>query len=221
VYVDLDIRELCTLFMTTINEWSTTMAVKYLLNGKVKVIGLAAAAALTLAACGDSDSSDEATTSPTTTAEATTEATDEASTQDVVGVIAGNADTTTLATAVDAAGLVETLQGDGPFTVFAPTDEAFAALPAGVLDQLIQPANSAALTQILTYHVVPGKVMAADVTDGAVATVEGQDITLSTADGVTVNGATVTEADLDASNGVVHVIDTVLLPPGFDPATLQ
>jgi uncharacterized surface protein with fasciclin (FAS1) repeats len=207
--------------MTTINEWSITMAVKYLLNGKVKVIGLAAAAALTLAACGDSESSDEATTSPTTTAEATTEATDEASTQDVVGVIAGNADTTTLATAVDAAGLVETLQGDGPFTVFAPTDEAFAALPAGVLDQLIQPANSAALTQILTYHVVPGKVMAADVTDGAVATVEGQDITLSTADGVTVNGATVTEADLDASNGVVHVIDTVLLPPGFDPATLQ
>lgn len=197
------------------------MAVKYLLDGKVKVIGLAAAAALTLAACGGSDSSDEATTSPTTTAEATTEATDEASTQDVVGVIAGNADTTTLATAVDAAGLVETLQGEGPFTVFAPTDEAFAALPAGVLDQLIQPANSAALTQILTYHVVPGKVMAADVTDGSVATVEGQDITLSTADGVTVNGAKVTDADLDASNGVVHVIDTVLLPPGFDPATLQ
>lgn len=198
------------------------MAIKSVFDGKVKVIGLAAAAALTLAACGGSDSSSESTTSPTTTASASAMETTEASTTDVVGVIADGAnDTTTLATAVEAAGLVETLQGDGPFTVFAPNDAAFEALPDGVLDKLIQPANSAALTQVLTYHVVPGKVMAADVTDGAVATVEGQDITLSTADGVTVNGAKVTEADLDASNGVVHVIDTVLLPPGLDLASLQ
>jgi len=199
------------------------MAIQYKVSGKVKFAGMAAAAALALAACGGSDDTDTATSpaataSPTATAETSAP---EVTSDDVVAVIAGGSNTTTLATAVEAAGLVETLQGDGPFTVFAPTDEAFAALPEGLLDQLIQPQNQAALTQILTYHVVSGKVMAADVTDGAVPTVEGQDITLSTADGVTVNGARVVEADLDASNGVVHVIDQVLLPPGLDPATLQ
>jgi len=189
-------------------------------KGKLAFAGIAAVAALALAGCGDSSSTESSPTASPTAASPTSSAV-QAEEGDVVGVIAGNADTTTLATAVEAAGLVETLQGEGPFTVFAPTNEAFAALPEGVLDQLIQPANKDALTKILTYHVVPGKVMAADVTDGAVATVEGQDITLSTADGVTVNGAKVTSADLDASNGVVHVIDTVLLPPDFDPSTLQ
>jgi len=107
--------------------------------------------------------------------------------------------------------------------VFAPTNDAFAALPAGVLDKLVQPQNKAALTQILTYHVVNGEVMAADVTNGPVPTLEGQSITLSTANGgVTINDtAKVTTPDVDASNGVIHLIDTVLLPPGFDPATLQ
>jgi uncharacterized surface protein with fasciclin (FAS1) repeats len=126
----------------------------------------------------------------------------------------------TLVKAVSAAGLVDTLNGEGPFTVFAPTDAAFAALPAGVLDALLLPENKDVLTQILTYHVVPGTVMAADITDGDVATVEGQSVTLSTADGVTVNGAKVVQADVVADNGVIHVIDAVILPPGVDPAAL-
>jgi uncharacterized surface protein with fasciclin (FAS1) repeats len=122
----------------------------------------------------------------------------------------------TLTAAVTAAGLAETLNGEGPFTVFAPTDDAFAALPAGVLDALLLPENKDALTKILTYHVVPGAVMAADVTDGDVATVEGQTVALSTADGVTVNGAKVIQADVVASNGVIHAIDAVILPPDVD-----
>ena len=121
---------------------------------------------------------------------------------------------------MSAAGLVDTLNGEGPFTVFAPTDAAFAALPAGVLDALLLPENKDVLTQILTYHVVPGTVMAADITDGDVATVEGQSVTLSTADGVTVNGAKVVQADVVADNGVIHVIDAVILAPGVDPAAL-
>jgi uncharacterized surface protein with fasciclin (FAS1) repeats len=121
---------------------------------------------------------------------------------------------------VQAAGLVDTLNGAGPFTVFAPTDDAFAALPPGLLDALLLPENKAVLTKILTYHVVPGAVMAADVTDGEVATVEGQTVTLSTVDGVTVNGAKVIQADVAADNGVIHVIDAVILPPDVDPNAL-
>ena len=149
--------------------------------------------------------------------------TNPASTTDIVGVASANPSTTTLVTALEAAGLVEALQAPGPFTVFAPTNDAFAALPAGVLDKLVQPQNKAALTQILTYHVVNGEVMAAQVTNGPVPTLEGQSITLSTANGgVTINNvAKVTTPDVDASNGVIHLIDTVLLPPGFDPATLK
>jgi uncharacterized surface protein with fasciclin (FAS1) repeats len=131
---------------------------------------------------------------------------------------AGNFET--LVAAVVAADLVDTLNGAGPFTVFAPTDEAFANLPAGVLDALLLPENKATLAKILTYHVVAGKVMAADVTDGDVATVEGQSIKLSTANGVTVNGATVVTADVPASNGVIHAIDAVILPPDVDAAKL-
>lgn len=197
---------------------------------RITFIGLAAAASLTLAACG-SDSSTEETSSPSPaatsemaspTASATDEEMgDEASTSDIVGVASANPTTSTLVLALDAAGLVEALQAPGPFTVFAPTDDAFAALPEGVLDKLVQPENKDALTKILTYHVVEGAVMAADVTDGEVPTLEGQTLTLSTADGVTVNGAKVTTADVEASNGVIHLIDTVLLPPDFDPATLQ
>ena len=108
----------------------------------------------------------------------------------------------------------------GPFTVFAPTDEAFAALPAGVLDALLLPENKALLAQILTYHVVSGMVMAADVTDGDGATVEGQNVKRATAGGVTVNGAKVIAADVMASNGVIHAIDAVILPPGVDVAKL-
>ena len=135
---------------------------------------------------------------------------------DIIEVASTTDGFATLTAAVTAAGLVETLQGEGPFTVFAPTDEAFAALPAGVLDALLLPENKDALTKILTYHVVAGKVMAADVTDGDVPTVEGQTVTLSTADGVTVNGAKVIQADVETSNGVIHAIDAVILPPDVD-----
>ena len=177
------------------------------------------AAALTLSAC--SSSSDEATTAETTSAAEEVEVMEEeAGTGTIVDVASSTEGFSTLVAAVSAAGLVDTLNGEGPFTVFAPTDEAFAALPAGVLDALLLPENKDVLTQILTYHVVPGEVLAADVTDGDVATVEGQSVTLSTADGVTVNGANVIQADVVTSNGVIHAIDAVLLPPGVDPAAL-
>lgn len=144
-----------------------------------------------------------------------------ASASDIVAVASGTADLSTLVTAVDAAGLVPTLQGDGPFTVFAPTNEAFAALPDGLLDQLLLPCNQEALSQILTYHVVAGKVTSADIAPGDVATVEGQKVTLSTDGGVMVNDATVTTADVEASNGVVHVIDGVLVPSDVDLTALK
>ncbi len=119
----------------------------------------------------------------------------------------------TLVAAVQAAGLVDTLKGDGPFTVFAPTDEAFAALPKGTVDSLLQPENKDQLVAVLTYHVVPGKVMSTDLSDGmTAATVQGGEVTIGTEGGVTVNGANVVAADVAASNGVIHVIDSVLLP---------
>ncbi|HQV73508.1 MAG TPA: fasciclin domain-containing protein [Dokdonella sp.] len=119
---------------------------------------------------------------------------------------------TTLAAALDAAGLIDTLKGPGPFTVFAPTDAAFAKLPEGAVDGLLK--DKAKLTSILTYHVVPGKVMAADVIklDGA-KTVNGQSVTIKVVDGkVQVDNAGVTQTDIETSNGVIHVIDTVLMP---------
>ncbi len=116
----------------------------------------------------------------------------------------------TLATALQAAGLVDTLKGKGPFTVFAPTDEAFAKIPKADLDALLK--DKAKLTAVLTYHVVSGKVMAKDVKAGKVKTVQGSELTLATAGGVTVNGAKVVAADIVADNGVIHVIDTVVLP---------
>ncbi|MEL6647285.1 MAG: fasciclin domain-containing protein [Pseudomonadota bacterium] len=119
----------------------------------------------------------------------------------------------TLVAAVQAAGLVDTLKGEGPFTVFAPTDEAFAALPKGTVESLLQPENKDQLVSILTYHVVPGKVMSTDLSDGMTATtVQGSDVTIGTTGGVTVNGANVVAADVAASNGVIHVIDAVILP---------
>jgi uncharacterized surface protein with fasciclin (FAS1) repeats len=134
----------------------------------------------------------------------------------VVEIAAGNKDFSTLVAAVKAAGLVETLSGKGPFTVFAPTNEAFAKLPKGTVEELLKPENKAKLTSILTYHVVAGKVMAADAIklDGKNAkTVNGQEIAIKVMDGkVKINDATVTAADIVGSNGVIHVIDTVLLP---------
>ncbi|WP_343503295.1 fasciclin domain-containing protein [Alloyangia pacifica] len=119
----------------------------------------------------------------------------------------------TLLAAAEAAGLVETLNGDGPFTVFAPTDEAFAALPEGTVDTLLMPENKDKLTAILTYHVVPGKVMSSDLTNGMMAeTVQGESLEIMTEGGVTVGGVNVTQPDIEASNGVIHVIDGVLMP---------
>ena len=131
---------------------------------------------------------------------------------DIVDTAVGAGDFTTLVAAVEAAGLVETLKGEGPFTVFAPTDAAFAALPEGTIEGLL--ADPEALAAILTYHVVAGKVMSTDLTDGMTATtVNGAEITIGTTGGVTVNGANVVTADIEASNGVIHVIDAVILPP--------
>jgi uncharacterized surface protein with fasciclin (FAS1) repeats len=135
--------------------------------------------------------------------------------KDIVDTAVAAGKFNTLAAALKAAGLVDTLKGSGPFTVFAPTDEAFAKLPAGTLEELLEPQNKQKLTEILTYHVVAGKAMAKDVAGLPKAkTVNGKEITLKAEDGkVTINGnATVTQADVEASNGVIHVIDTVLLP---------
>jgi len=119
----------------------------------------------------------------------------------------------TLAAALEAAGLVDTLKGKGPFTVFAPTDEAFEKLPAGTVESLLKPENKDKLVAILTYHVVPGKVKAADVVKVKSAkTVQGQSVKVDATDGVKINNAKVEKADIECSNGVIHVIDTVLLP---------
>ena len=131
--------------------------------------------------------------------------------KDIVDTAVDAGSFTTLVAAVEAAGLVETLKGDGPFTVFAPTDEAFAALPAGTVEGLLE--DPEALAAILTYHVVPGKVMSTDLSNNMMATtVNGADVTIMTEGGVTVNGANVVTADIEASNGVIHVIDAVILP---------
>ncbi|MDW4500070.1 fasciclin domain-containing protein [Sulfitobacter sp. D35] len=135
--------------------------------------------------------------------------------KDVVDTAVDAGSFTTLVAAVEAAGLVETLKGEGPFTVFAPTDEAFAALPEGTVDTLLQPENKDQLVSILTYHVVPGKVMSTDLSDGmAATTVQGGDLNVDLSDGVKINDATVTQPDIEASNGVIHVVDTVILPEG-------
>jgi len=135
------------------------------------------------------------------------------SNDDIVAVASEAGSFTTLVAAIKAAGLVETLQGTGPFTVFAPTDEAFAKLPKGTLEDLLKPENKAKLAGILTYHVVPGKVMAADVKTMMAKTVNGEELDIKVKDGaVTVNKAKVSKTDVPASNGVIHVIDTVLMP---------
>lgn len=120
----------------------------------------------------------------------------------------------TLVAAVQAAGLVDTLKSEGPFTVFAPTDEAFAALPEGTVESLLEPANRDQLVAVLTYHVVPGKVMSGDIAGQTLspATVQGSTVDIVATDGVTIDGATVVAADIEATNGVIHVIDAVILP---------
>jgi uncharacterized surface protein with fasciclin (FAS1) repeats len=134
--------------------------------------------------------------------------------KDIVDTAVGAGNFTTLVAAVQAAGLVETLKGEGPFTVFAPTDAAFAALPAGTVEDLLKPENKDKLVSILTYHVVPGKVMSGDLTEGMKAkTVQGGEVTITLDGGAKVNGAAVSTPDIETSNGVIHVIDAVILPP--------
>ena len=130
--------------------------------------------------------------------------------KDIVDTAVAAGSFKTLATALGAAGLVDTLKGKGPFTVFAPTDEAFAKIPKADLDALLK--DKVKLTAVLTYHVVAGKVMAADVKAGKVKTVQGSDLTVTTMGGVQVNGANVVKTDIVADNGVIHVIDSVVMP---------
>jgi uncharacterized surface protein with fasciclin (FAS1) repeats len=193
---------------------------------------LFAAAAVTglvvLSACG-SDSNDADDAAETTEAPAATEAPaegddmEEEGDMDEAGTIVVVADTNgsfgTLVAAVTAASLVETLESEGPFTVFAPTDDAFAALPDGLVDCLLLEENVDALSSILTYHVVAGEVLSTDLTDGPVETVQGEDITVDLSDGVVLNeSVNVVIADVPASNGVIHAIDGVLVPPSIDVA---
>jgi len=133
--------------------------------------------------------------------------------ENIVEIASGNKDFSTLVAAVVAAGLAETLSGNGPFTVFAPTNEAFAKLPAGTVEELLKPENKEKLAAILTYHVVSGKVMSKDLSNGQKAkTVNGQEVVVTIEDGVKIDTAAVVTADLEASNGVIHVIDSVIMP---------
>ncbi|WP_407343239.1 fasciclin domain-containing protein [Pengzhenrongella phosphoraccumulans] len=188
---------------------------------QISLVAVLALALATTAACSSTDTAETATTAATTVeTPMETASPDAMMAKDIVDTAVAAGDFTTLATALTAAGLVDTLKGEGPFTVFAPTDEAFAALPAGTLDTLLADPTGD-LTSILTYHVVPGKVMAADVltldgqevktVNGAPITVnvDGSTVSLTDAKGNTVN---VTQTDIEASNGVIHVIDAVLMP---------
>lgn len=182
------------------------------------MLSLAAAFATAgvLMACDASTttSATDETTEDTTYEEAPMEEAPMEADDTVVDIAVGSSDHTTLVAALSAADLVETLKGDGPFTIFAPTNAAFEKLPAGTVDNLVKPENKEKLSGILTYHVVSGNVKAADLSDGQVVqTINGQDLTVSIKDGtVMINGAKVTAADLNGSNGVVHVVDSVLMP---------
>jgi uncharacterized surface protein with fasciclin (FAS1) repeats len=190
----------------------------------LRVLALVLCLGLVAAACSDDsdDSADAETdeTTATTEAESTdtsesnmTDSSESAPTSDIVDTAVAAGDFTTLATALEAAGLVETLKGEGPYTVFAPTDAAFEALPPGTLDQLL--ADPEALADVLLYHVVEGEVLAEDVVGlDSATTVQGSDVTITVeGESVRVNDALVTMTDVMASNGVIHVIDAVLLPP--------
>jgi uncharacterized surface protein with fasciclin (FAS1) repeats len=178
----------------------------------VGLFGLGAIA--TLAACGPEAADTNVEPAGEDMATEEPAAMDEAGT--IVEVAAGNESFSTLVQAIEAAELAETLSAEGPYTVFAPTNEAFEALPEGTLDQLLQPENQETLAQVLTYHVVPQELPAAEVVSGDVDTVAGPPLSVNVDDAtgdVTVNEAMVIQADVQASNGVIHAIDQVLLPP--------
>ena len=192
-----------------------------------KILFMAACSALILTACNNSSTTSDSTKDSTNMLASDTAKKIDSEEQgvmvggakmvpskNIVENAAGSADHTTLVAAVKAAGLAETLSGTGPFTVFAPTNEAFNKLPAGTVDKLLKPEMKKDLTNILTYHVVSGKLMAADLKDGQkLKTVQGEDLVVSVKEGkVMINGANVTIADVVSSNGVTHVIDAVLMP---------
>ena len=181
---------------------------------KKTIIAIAAASVLLLSACGSDGSTSDTTVAATDETEMTTEV------GTIVEVAQGNADFSTLVAAITAAGLGDALSGAGPFTVFAPTNAAFEALPAGLLEKLLLPENKEILAKILTYHVVAAKVMAADVAAGDVTTLEGSAFAITTEGGVKVNASNVTATDVAASNGVIHVIDAVLVPASVDVSKL-
>ena len=191
------------------------------MNIKIAAAG-SMAALLFLAGCSSSsdEPAAETTTAAATPSDAMTEEAMEVGT--IVDVASANEDFETLVAAVGAADLAETLSGEGRFTVFAPTDAAFEALPEGLLDALLLPENKDVLTSILTYHVVSGEVTSDQLTTGDVHTVEGEAITITTPDAKVVlnDSAEVTAVDVDASNGVIHVIDGVLVPPSVDVNSL-
>ena len=189
---------------------------------KKKIAVIAAASLMILAACGSDDSSTDTTgaskdTTPAAEVEYTPKNAADAGTI-FVEVASSNEQFGTLFTAIAVAGLGDTLKGEGPFTLFAPTKAAFDALPEGLLTKLLLPANKAVLAEILSYHVVAGKIMAADVAAGEVATVQGENVTIDTTDGVKINTAKVTQTDFPATNGVIHMINEVLVPPSIDVA---
>jgi uncharacterized surface protein with fasciclin (FAS1) repeats len=193
-----------------------------------KILFMAAASALFLTACNSGEKTTETTSADTTKMMGTDTSkmmppeepgvmvggSKMVASKNIVENAAGSADHSTLVAAVKAADLAETLSGAGPFTVFAPTNAAFSALPAGAVDNLLKPEMKKDLTGVLTYHVVAGKLMAADLKDGQkLKTVQGKDLTVTVKDGkVMINGANVTIADVVSSNGVTHVIDAVLMP---------
>ena len=192
---------------------------------RLAIAAVAVTAALTLAACGGSTSAGDLEASAAaieSAAEAgagagSQSAPPDNATRTIAEITSTAPGFETLTAALKASGVDATLNGEGPFTVFAPSNDAFAALPPGVLDALQMTENKDVLVKILTYHVLPVAVKAAEVTDGDVATVEGQKVTLASADGVvTVNGAKVIQADVVGKNGVGHAIDAVLIPPDVD-----
>lgn len=182
----------------------------------------AVASLIALSACGsDSDEATPADEAASVVSDAVAE--QEAATSEVAAAAGDIVETAinagsfnTLVAAVEAADLVDTLTSAGPFTVLAPTDDAFAALPAGLVDCLLLPENQDTLSGILTYHVISGAVMSGDLADGDVPTVQTENVTVDLTDGVAFNNATVVQADVTASNGVVHAVDAVLVPPSID-----
>lgn len=189
---------------------------------KKKIAAIAAASLIVLAACGSDDNASDTTDAPdssTPAAEVEYTPKDAADAGTIYAEIASSSEQFgTLFAAVAVAGIGEVLAGEGPFTLFAPTEAAFDALPVGLLAKLLLPANKEVLAQVLTYHVVAGKITSADVTAGEFATAQGENITIDTMDGVKVNTATVTGTDFPATNGVIHMINEVLVPPSIDIA---